>query len=163
MKNTQKAVRLALIISFALILSYVESLIPLNIGIPGAKIGLANAATVFVLWLWGIKEAFAISAVRILLSAALFGNPVSLIYAASGGIISFVVMVLLKKLKFGITSVSAVGGVMHNIAQLTVALVVLQTPKLIYYAPMLVAAGLAAGIFIGMISGLLLKKLPQKR
>ncbi len=160
MKHTQSIVRIALITALALILSYIESLIPLNFGIPGAKIGLANAASVFVLWLMGAKYAFAVSVLRILLSSLLFGTPVSFIYAISGGILSLLAMILLKKLKFNMISVSAIGGVIHNIAQLIVALIVLETPKLIYYAPVLIIVGLIAGIFIGVLSSLLIKKIP---
>ncbi len=160
MKHTQSIVRIALITALALILSYIESLIPLNFGIPGAKIGLANAASVFVLWLMGAKYAFVVSVLRILLSSLLFGTPVSFIYAISGGILSLLAMILLKKLKFNMISVSAIGGVIHNIAQLIVALIVLETPKLIYYAPVLIIVGLIAGIFIGVLSSLLIKKIP---
>lgn len=114
--------------ALALIFSYVELLIPINFGIPGAKLGLANLMTVLVLYKMGIKEALALSVTRIILSGFMFGNLFGILYSLSGGLLSFLVMVLLKKSnRFSVAGVSIGGGTAHNIGQLLVAMVVVQT------------------------------------
>ena len=94
--NTKKLTQLALTVSFALILSFIETRIPAFVAIPGVKIGLANIAVIFTLYKFGFKEAIAVSIVRIVLVSILFGSPISLIYSISGAVFSFVVMLLLK-------------------------------------------------------------------
>ena len=162
MKKTVKLVYIALMTAAALILSYVESLIPFDFGIAGIKLGLANAATVTVLYLFDAKTAACVSASRILLSSLLFGTWVSLIYSAVGGAVSFFGMLLFKNTnKFGIIGVSAVGGVMHNVGQVLTAVCILETIRLTYYIPILVISGVLTGVIIGFISGLLIKRLPN--
>ena len=105
--------------ALALIFSYVELLIPINFGIPGAKLGLANLMTVLVLYKMGIKEALTLSVTRIILSGFMFGNLFGILYSLSGGLLSFLVMVLLKKSdRFSVAGVSIGGGTAHNIGQL---------------------------------------------
>ena len=102
--------------ALALIFSYVELLIPINFGIPGAKLGLANLMTVLVLYKMGIKEALTLSVTRIILSGFMFGNLFGILYSLSGGLLSFLVMVLLKKSdRFSVAGVS-IGGVQHIIS-----------------------------------------------
>ena len=103
--------------ALALIFSYVELLIPINFGIPGAKLGLANLMTVLVLYKMGIKEALALSMTRIILSGFMFGNLFGILYSLSGGLLSFLVMVLLKKSdRFSVAGVSIGGGTAHRAA-----------------------------------------------
>ncbi len=140
----------------ALILGYVEYLIPFNFGIPGVRLGLANLATVSVLYLYGEVPALSVSAVRIILSSVLFGNPVAFAYSLCGGMLSFAVMALLKHTgKFGITGVSIAGGTAHNIAQLAVAALIFDNFRLAYYLPILLISGAVTGLFIGLCSALL--------
>ncbi len=149
---------LALCLSLALVLSYVESVLPVSIGVPGAKIGLPNLVTVLLLYTLGPAEAFTVALLRIILSGFLFGNLFAILYSAAGFILSFFTMILLKKTqKFGITGVSVAGGVMHNIGQILVA-VFLTNAAVLSYLPMLLAAGTAAGVVIGLLSSILVKR-----
>ena len=157
--NTKKMTSLALTVSFALILSFVESRIPAFVAIPGIKVGLANIAVIFTLYKFGIKEAAAVSAVRVLLVSMLFGNPVSLIYSITGAVLSLSVMYLLKKFTpLTEVTVSVAGGVTHNIGQIGAASVMLGTNVVIYYLPFLLLSGTIAGVVVGIASGMLIKK-----
>ena len=145
--------------ALALIFSYVELLIPINFGIPGAKLGLANLMTVLVLYKMGIKEALALSVTRIILSGFMFGNLFGILYSLSGGLLSFLVMVLLKKSdRFSVAGVSIGGGTAHNIGQL-VAMVVVQTYQVGYYLPVLLVAGEVTGLLIGLVAKEVLKRI----
>ena len=146
--------------ALALIFSYVELLIPINFGIPGAKLGLANLMTVLVLYKMGIKEALALSVTRIILSGFMFGNLFGILYSLSGGLLSFLVMVLLKKSdRFSVAGVSIGGGTAHNIGQLLVAMVVVQTYQEGYYLPVLLVAGEVTGLLIGLVAKEVLKRI----
>lgn len=141
---------LSMLTGFALMLSYVESMIPLTPGIPGIKIGLANLAVVLCLYLYGWREALLVNAARVLLSAFLFGNMYVLLYSLAGALFSFAAMAAAKKAGcFSGIGVSVCGGVFHNIGQILVAIAVIQTVWVGYYLPWLMAAGCVTGIFIG--------------
>ena len=146
--------------ALALIFSYVELLIPINFGIPGAKLGLANLMTVLVLYKMGIKEALALSVTRIILSGFMFGNLFGILYSLSGGLLSFLVMVLLKKSdRFSVAGVSIGGGTAHNIGQLLVAMADEQTYQVGYYLPVLLVAGEVTGLLIGLVAKEVLKRI----
>ena len=146
--------------ALALIFSYVELLIPINFGIPGAKLGLANLMTVLVLYKMGIKEALALSVTRITLSGFMFGNLFGILYSLSGGLLSFLVMVLLKKSdRFSVAGVSIGGGTAHNIGQLLVAMVVVQTYQVGSHLPVLLVAGEVTGLLIGLVAKEVLKRI----
>ena len=151
---------MALSVSFALILSFIESKIPAFVAIPGVKVGLANIAVIFTLYRLGIKEAIAVSIIRVLLVSMLFGSPVSLIYSISGAVLSLAVMILMKRfLPFGEVAVSVSGGVMHNVGQIAAASVMLGTNVVVYYLPFLLLSGTIAGIAVGIVSAILIKKI----
>lgn len=157
--NTKKLTTMAIMVSFALILSFIESRIPAFVAIPGVKVGLANIAVIFTLYKMGIKEAAAISVVRILLVSMLFGNPVSLVYSLAGAALSFSVMLLLKKLTpLTEVAVSVSGGVMHNIGQIIAASIIMDTNVVAYYLPFLILSGTIAGIVVGLITAMLIKR-----
>ena len=157
--NTRRLTALSLTVSFALILSFIESRIPAFVAIPGIKVGLANIAIIFTLYKFGIKEAIAVSAVRVCLMATLFGSPVSFIYSLTGAVLSLSVMLLLKKLTpLSEVAVSVSGGVMHNIGQICAASIMLGTNVVLYYLPFLLLSGTIAGIAVGVASGVLLQK-----
>ena len=150
--KTKKVAFLGVFLALALILSYVESLIPFYFGIPGVKLGLTNLIVVVMLYLSGTKEAFGISMMRIILAGFLFGNLFSILYSAAGGILSFLVMYLLNKTKkFHVVSVSVAGGVSHNIGQLIMAAFVVETYNIFYYMPVLILAGVLTGFLIGIL------------
>ncbi|HJB00586.1 MAG TPA: Gx transporter family protein [Candidatus Mediterraneibacter merdavium] len=155
-----KAAYFGVFTALALIFSYVETLIPINFGIPGAKLGLANLVIVIVLYKTGGKEALLLSVTRIVLSGFLFGNLFAILYSLAGGLFSLAVMGLVKRRKsFSIIGVSMAGGVTHNIGQLIVAMLVVKTYQVGYYLPVLMMAGLATGTLIGVISREVLKRL----
>ncbi len=158
--NTRKITTLALSVALAMILSFVESQIPPLVAIPGIKIGLANIVTVFLLYTLGEIPAMSVSAVRVVLSSLLFSSLVSMAYALAGAVLSFVTMFLLKRFSpLGITGVSVAGAVMHNVGQIAVAMLVLGTAEIAYYLPVLIISGTIAGVGVGLISGLLTKRL----
>ena len=147
-------------LALALVAGYVERLIPINLGIPGVKLGLANIVTMVLLYTAGIKAAVCVTAVRILLSGILFGSGFSMVYSAAGAALSILVMVILKNTKrFSCVGISVAGGVFHNVGQILVAAVVLETGALVYYLPVLILSGLGAGILIGFLSGFMIQRL----
>ena len=146
--------------ALALIFSYVESLIPIQLGIPGVKLGLANLIIVIALYKMRLSEVFLLSIVRILLSGFLFGNYFSILYSLAGGLLSLAVMALLKKTgDFSVMGISMAGGVSHNVGQLVVAMLVVETFSVGYYLPVLLVAGLVTGFLIGVAAGEMLKRL----
>ena len=155
--RNSKARRVALygmLTALAFILSYVESLVPVTVGIPGVKLGLANLVVVIALYTLDLKGAFIISVVRIVLSGLTFGGLFSMLYSLAGGLLSFAVMAILSRKKvFGTVGVSVCGGVAHNIGQLLVAMAVLETESVWYYFPVLLISGSVAGVLIGLLGG----------
>ncbi len=147
--------------TLSLMLAYIEAIIPpIYAAIPGIKVGLANIAAVFVLFRCGVKEAAAVSVLRILLAALLFGNPWSLIYSACGAALSLAVMALLKKTNaFSPTGISIAGGISHNAGQTLLAAIVLETGEIAYYMIVLAITGTLAGVAVGIASSLMLKYL----
>lgn len=160
--ETRKIARMGLLTSLALILSYVESLIPAFVAVPGVKMGLANIVVVFALYTLGPGEAAIVSIIRVLLSSLLFGSILSLSYSAAGAVISLLSMIILMKTKiFGVTSVSVTGGVFHNLGQILVACLVLETDVLLYYLPVLILSGTITGAVIGIASSIVIKRLQK--
>ena len=152
--QTKKIANMAMLVAVAMIFSYVESLIPINFGVPGMKLGIANLVTVTGLYFLAVPEMMAVVAMRVLLTGFLFGNGMSIMYSLAGGLLSVLVM---KKLKgFSIIGISMAGGIAHNIGQLAVATLVVESLKLVYYLPALLAAGAVTGFLIGLVSGKLL-------
>ena len=144
----------------AMILSYVESLIPFFPGVPGIKLGLPNLVTVWLLWLGTAGEALAVSVMRILLTGFLFGNLYSILFSLAGGLLSLAAMAVLRRLEgFSIYGVSILGGVCHNMGQLLVAVLVVETYRLAWYLPALLVSGVVTGAVIGVISGILVRRL----
>ena len=160
--ETRKIARMGLLTALALILSYVESLIPAFVAVPGVKMGLANIVVVFALYTLGPGEAAIVSIIRLLLSSLLFGSILSLSYSAAGAIISLLSMIIMMKTKiFGVTSVSVTGGVFHNLGQILVACLVLETDVLLYYLPVLILSGTITGAVIGIASSIVIKRLQK--
>ena len=150
----------AILASLALIFSYLEFLFPLSLGIPGIKPGLANIVVVVALYKLGSRTALMVNLTRILLAAALFGSVFSGLYALSGGLVSFAVMTALRKTElFSTAGVSMAGGVFHNLAQLAVAALIVESSLILYYFPLLLLAGMAAGLLNGVLATWILRAL----
>lgn len=157
--SVRKLTFLALTISFAMILSFVESRIPAFVAIPGIKVGLANIAVIFTLYKFGVKEALTVSLIRVVLVSMLFGNPQSFWFSLSGAVLSLTSMILLKKLlRAPEVAVSVSGGIMHNVGQIIAASIILGTNVVIYYLPFLLLSGTIAGVVVGVASATLIKK-----
>ena len=160
--KTKKVALTGLLIALALILSYLESLVPMSFAVPGIKLGLPNLVVVFALSRLRPSVAAAISLIRVALVAILFGSVLSLAYSAAGAVCSFLVMLLLKKTgRFGCTGVSVAGAVTHNLAQIAAAAVLLETGALAWYLPVLLLSGTLAGVCIGLLAALCVRRIPE--
>ena len=153
MYREKKAINIALyglLIALAMVLSFVETLIPIPIPVPGVKLGLANL----------VPGTIAVTLIRIVLVGLSFGNPYSMIYGLSGSFLSLFVMSILKKTgKLSQIGISVLGGIAHNIGQITFAAVIVQTAGVFYYLPFLLAAGCIAGTLIGVVGGIITERL----
>lgn len=160
-RHTKKITLLGLLTAIALILSYVEALLPpIFVAVPGIKMGLPNIAIIFVLYRFGLKEAAAVSLVRLAAVALLFGSAMTLIYSLAGAVLSLALMSLLKKSNlFSMIGVSIVGGVSHNLGQILVAMWLMETAEIGYYMIILTVTGTIAGILIGLAGSFVLKYL----
>ncbi|MCR4675089.1 MAG: Gx transporter family protein [Lachnospiraceae bacterium] len=159
--KSKKIALFGLLIALAFVLSYIESLIPVFIAIPGVKLGLTNLVVLIALINFGKKEALFINVIRIILVGLSFGNAYSLLYSLAGGILSFAAMsLLLRKKTFSTLGISVAGGVCHNIGQIVVASFVLETGALVYYLPVLMISGTIAGVLVGILCGEIVKRLP---
>ena len=159
--NTKKISYLGLFSAIAIIFGYVESLIPVFAGIPGIKLGLANLSVLFILYRYSMKDAAFVSVARIFVIGFLFGNMNSILYSLVGAALSLFSMALIRKLTdFSIYSISVTGGVMHNIGQLTVAMLVVESTSLMFYAPILMISGMITGLLIAMLTKEVLKRIP---
>ncbi|MDE5670439.1 MAG: Gx transporter family protein [Eubacterium sp.] len=158
-KNKVQTIALyGLMVALAFVFSYFESLIPFNFGIPGVKLGLANLVVVVALYIMKPAQAFSIALIRILLASMTFGNVYSLAYSLCGGILSFLVMYLVKKTKLSVIGVSMLGGICHNIGQIVVAAIIMETINIAYYLPVLLVAGLLTGILLGVVSKIVIER-----
>ncbi len=149
----KKVALLGVFLALALICSYIESLIPFYFGVPGMKLGLTNIVVLLLLYLYGPKESFLVSFMRILLAGFMFGNAFSIVYSLAGGLLSWLVMVLLKKTnKFHMLSVSICGGITHNLGQMIVAILILDNYYIGMYFSLLFIGGIVTGFLIGILS-----------
>jgi heptaprenyl diphosphate synthase len=160
--TTKQLVTLSALIAVAMILSYIESMIPAFVAVPGVKMGLSNIATVFALYALGWQYAICVSVVRVFLSALLFGNFVSLIYSLSGAALALALMILLKKLdRFSSVGVSVAGGVGHNAGQIIAACIVMENAAISLYIIPLIISGTISGIVIGLVAGNLVERVKK--
>ena len=159
--KAKKVTVMAMCIALAMVLSYLESLIP-SPGIPGVKLGLANLAVIFALYKMGWREAVGISLLRVLLVSLLFGHVASLMYSAAGAALSLAGMILLRRIdRLSCVAVSVSGGVLHNVGQILMAWA-LMGPNVVYYLPVLIFSGTVAGVAIGVVSALLIRRIDVK-
>ena len=154
---SKKISLMALFTAFAVILSYIETFIP-TVGIPGAKLGLANFAVIMVMYAVGNKEAFFINVIRIIIIGLFFGNMFSICFSIAGALVRFIGMVLLKSTKrISMITVDIIGGVLH-IGQIIIASVILKNVGIFTYVPILMIAGIITGTVIGILSNILYKR-----
>ena len=150
---------MGVMLAAALLLGYVESLVPFDFAIPGIKLGLPNMLVLIVLCKKGIGYALPFGLLRVLLSNLLFGSALSLAYALSGCLLSVAVMWVVQRLKFlGVAGRSVLGALAHNLGQIVAAMIILATPGIIYYLPFLMISGAATGFLIGIAAAAVLEK-----
>lgn len=167
MSNIKNIAEFSLYTALAFIFSYIESLIPFPVPFPGMKLGLANLVIVIVLYKKNFRYAFGLSMLRNVLNALTFGNLFALLYSLAGSILSLVFMSLAKKVRlkimhFSIISVSALGGIFHNIGQFLTAAFLVGLHSVLWYLPILYFSGLVTGILIGYLSMHILRRIPDK-
>lgn len=162
-KETRKIALLGVLTSVALVLSYLEAMLPpISTAVPGIKMGLPNIIIIFLLYKFGLKEAVTVSIIRVFIVALLFGNVMTLAYSVAGAVLSIALMTIMLKLDwFSTIGVSVVGGISHNLGQILVAIFLLDTIQIGYYMIVLSITGTIAGIVIGIISSILVKKLEK--
>lgn len=164
LNNTKKITMSALMAALALIFSYIEVLIPFSIGIPGIKLGIANLVIIIALYYLGARYAFTINVIRVLIAGLLFNGLFGALYSLSGAITSMLIMMLLKRTSlFSIVGVSMAGGVAHNLGQILVAAFLISNIRIFIYFPVLIISGVVSGTIIGILSHLILQKLPKER
>lgn len=157
---TRRMARYALLTALAMVLSWLESLVPVSAAAPGVKLGLTNLVVIFALYRMGLRAAAAVSLARVGLVSMTFGNAYSFAYSLAGAVLSLTVMAVLKRTgKFSILGVSIAGGVGHNLGQIAVAMAVLGTARLVWYLPALLVSGVAAGVAIGAVGGVLTERI----
>ena len=162
--KTKKVAMLGLTIALAMIMSYIEALVPLSFAVPGIKMGLANIVIIFVLYKIGTKEAILVSIIRVILVSLLFSNVMAMAYSIAGAVLSLSVMWLLKKTdKFSVIGVSIAGGIMHNVGQIIMAVILLGTEQIALYLPVLIITGTVTGVVIGIVSGLVINRFKNIR
>ncbi len=164
MRNlTKKIALLGVLTSVALVLSYLEAMLPpISTAAPGIKMGLPNIIVILLLYKFGLKEALMVSGIRVFIVALLFGNVMTLAYSVAGAVLSLALMTLFKKLNlFSIVGVSIIGGISHNLGQILVAIFLFDTIQIGYYMIILAITGTIAGVIIGVIGSILVKKLEK--
>lgn len=165
MVKTKRLTLTAMLTGIAVAVLAVESQIPPIVPVPGVKLGLANAVTLFAMAVLSRREAFLTLAVRIILSCVFSGGMSMFVYSVSGGVLSFAVMcAALKRLGCDkIWAVSVFGAAAHNVGQLAAACAVTGNAAVMYYLPALLISGIVTGLFTGMCTYYILKNKYVKR
>ncbi len=163
-ERTRRVALCGLLIAMMLVLGFVESRIPINVGVPGIKLGLSNGVLIFAVYMLELPTAWMLMALKVVLSGLLFGGFNTIMYALAGGVVSMLAMSLLSRVKgMHPITVSMAGGVMHNVGQVALAMVILQTPQLLYYMAVLMLVGLACGALTGVVAHSVMKHLKTIR
>ena len=167
MKTQKQAQRVALcgmLLALMLVLGFVESQIPVAVGIPGIKLGLSNGVLIFAVYLLGVPTSFLLMVLKVLLSGFLFGSPSAMMYAFAGGVLSLTVMCILSRMK-GLSPVvvSMVGGLSHNVGQVSLAMIMLHTPKLMYYMAILMVVGMITGCATGVAANGIIRRFQKEK
>ncbi len=154
--------------ALAMILAYVEILIPVSFGIPGVKLGLSNLVTVLILMIGKTErgldvrrlfDALIVVIARIVLIGFLFTNLYAMLYSLSGGLFSLLLMWLISgSMHFSAAGISVIGGITHNLGQLLVAALIVEQLQIFYYMPVLLLAGTVTGFLIGIVANLIINR-----
>lgn len=154
---SNKIAIIGMLTALAMVLGYVETLIPINLGVPGMKLGLANLIVIIAFYLFDVKMGVIVSLLRIVLIAMTFGSISMMFYSISGAALSLICMILVKQIKsFSMVGISIIGGIMHNIGQIICASLVVRTNGVFTYLPVLMIAGVVSGMLIGIAASLVI-------
>lgn len=160
--RTKRLALSSMFAALALIFSYIEAILPFSVGIPGVKLGIANLVVIIALYEMGLRYALTINVIRIFVAGLLFNGLFGAVYSLAGGLLSLLIMWLLKKTGlFSMIGVSMAGGVAHNMGQLLIASAIVSDLRMFLYFPVLMFSGIASGIAIGFVSCVIDKKLPK--
>ena len=160
--RTKKLALSAILAALAMILSYVEAMVPMPVPIPGIKLGLANLVILLAIYRLGFKYALAINFIRIFVTGLLFTGVFGILYSLAGGLLSLLVMYLLYRTEiFSMVGVSMAGGVAHNLGQLLTACLIMSNIRLMSYFAVLLFAGIGSGILMGIVAWLVCQRLPH--
>ena len=168
MNQTQKQARriaiCGMLLALMLVLGFVESQLPVAAGIPGIKLGLSNGVLIFAAYMLNVPAAYLLMGLKVLLSGFLFGSPSAMMYAFAGGLLSLTMMCLLSRMK-GLSPivVSMIGGLSHNVGQVALAMVILNTPKLMYYMAILMVVGLITGLATGLAANGIIRRFQKEK
>ncbi len=163
--KTKRLALLGILTALSMVLSYIELLLPpIWSAVPGIKMGLPNIITVVLIYSFPLRDAAAVSVIRVSLVSLLFGNAMVFLYSIAGAMLSLGVMAILKRLDMlSAVGVSIAGAVSHNLGQIIVAIIMLQTKEIGYYMIILSFTGTVAGIIVGLISSVVLKYFQKLR
>ena len=163
-KQTRRIAICGMLLALMLVLGFVESQLPVAVGVPGIKLGLSNGVLIFAVYMLNVPAAYVLMVLKVLLSGFLFGSPSAMMYAFAGGLLSLTLMCLLSRLKdLSPIVVSMVGGLSHNVGQVALAMVVLNTPKLLYYMAVLMVVGLATGLATGLAANGIIQRFRKEK
>ena len=152
----------AILTAVALTIFVIELHIPLSVGIPGVKLGLSNSVLIFAVYMLDLPTAWILMALKVSLSGFLFGNLSAMMYAFAGGVLSLTGMCLLSRVRsVPVTAVSMIGGLLHNVGQVALAMLILETGGLVYYMAVLMLVGLLTGFVTGTAPKLLFELIPK--
>ena len=158
--QTKTITRMGILLAVALVLGYIENLIPINATIPGVKLGLSNTVLLYALYIINARSAFVLMVMKVILSGMLFSGLSGAIYSFAGGLFSLIMMILVRKLPdISIVGVSVIGAVFHNVGQITIASFVIENRYIFFYLPVLLISAVITGIATGIIAKYALKSL----
>lgn len=150
--DNKKIAKISMLLSLSVVLSLIESFIPLFTAIPGIKLGLANIVIVFAIYELSFKDALYISILRVILlgiiRTGLFS--INFFFSLSGALLSIIGMYLFKKTKMSIVGISIIGAIFHSIGQIIIAILFLSNIDIIYYLPFLLISSVISGLIIGL-------------
>ena len=161
-ERTRRVALSGLLIAMMLVLGFIESQIPINAGVPGIKLGLSNGILIFAIYMLDIPTAWLLMVLKVTLSGLLFGGFNTILYALAGGVLSMIAMTLLSRFKsLHPVTVSMAGGVMHNVGQVALAMVIFHTQQLLYYMAVLMLVGLLCGALTGVTAAAVMKHMKK--
>lgn len=154
---------MSILLALMLVLGFVESLIPLGVGVPGIKLGLANGVLLFALYILGVKEALILLVLKVTVPMLYIpGYLQTILYSMAGSVLSMAGMLLIRRIKgISILGVSVVGAAMHNVGQVLMAMLILQTSSLLYYLSVLMVSGIVTGILTGTAARLVIQSMKR--